>query len=122
MSGTALVVIGVVVLVVLVVIALAVYNGLVKARLKVREAWGAIQVQLQRRASLIPNLVETVKGYAEHERGTLDSVKAFYSAAFGWDLHGLWTDLFGLRGGARRRLPYRGAGRLAQAPAGPLFR
>jgi LemA protein len=74
MSGTALAVIGVVVLVVLVIVALAVYNGLVRARLKVREAWGAIQVQLQRRASLIPNLVETVKGYAEHERGTLESV------------------------------------------------
>jgi LemA protein len=74
MSGTTLAIIGVVVLVVLVIVALAVYNGLVKARLKVREAWGAIQVQLQRRASLIPNLVETVKGYAEHERGTLESV------------------------------------------------
>jgi LemA protein len=74
MSGTALAVIGVVVLVLLAIVALAVYNGLVKARLKVREAWGAIQVQLQRRASLIPNLVETVKGYAGHERGTLESV------------------------------------------------
>ncbi|MGE5837916.1 MAG: LemA family protein [Acidobacteriota bacterium] len=50
------------------------YNGLVRARLRVREAWSAIDVQLQRRASLIPNLVESVKGYAEYERGTLRRV------------------------------------------------
>src|SRR5215204_2660462 len=62
------------VVVVLVVAGFAMYNGLVKGRLKVREAWSAVQVQLQRRASLIPNLVETVKGYAGHERGTLESV------------------------------------------------
>jgi LemA protein len=47
------------------------YNGLVSARLRVREAWSAIDVQLQRRASLIPNLVEVVKGYASYERGTM---------------------------------------------------
>ena len=62
------------VVVVLVIAGFAMYNGLVKSRLRVREAWSAIQVQLQRRASLIPNLVETVKGYAQHERGTLESV------------------------------------------------
>ena len=60
--------------VLLVLIGLAMYNGLVRARLRVREAWGAVQVQLQRRASLIPNLVETVKGYAGHERSTLERV------------------------------------------------
>lgn len=64
----------VIVVVLVLVLAFALYNGLVKARLKVREAWSAIEVQLQRRASLIPNLVETVKGYAGHERGTLESV------------------------------------------------
>jgi LemA protein len=47
------------------------YNGLVAARQRVREAWSAIDVQLQRRAALIPNLVESVKGYAAYERGTL---------------------------------------------------
>jgi LemA protein len=57
--------------IVLVVTAAVIYNGLVRARLRVREAWSAIDVQLQRRASLIPNLVETVKGYAAYERGTM---------------------------------------------------
>ena len=50
------------------------YNGLVSTRQRVREAWSGIDVQLKRRASLVPNLVETVKGYASHERETLDSV------------------------------------------------
>jgi LemA protein len=50
------------------------YNGLVRARQRVREAWSAIDVQLQRRASLIPNLVESVKGYAAYERETLRRV------------------------------------------------
>jgi LemA protein len=50
------------------------YNGLVRARLRVREAWSAVDVQLQRRASLIPNLVETVKGYAAYERDTITRV------------------------------------------------
>ena len=50
------------------------YNGLVSASQHVREAWGAIEVQLQRRASLIPNLVESVKGYASYERDTMERV------------------------------------------------
>jgi LemA protein len=51
-----------------------VYNGLVKARQMAEEAWSGIDVQLKRRADLIPNLIETVKGYAGHEKGTLESV------------------------------------------------
>ncbi|MGB3540963.1 MAG: LemA family protein [Mesorhizobium sp.] len=50
------------------------YNGLVKARQMMREAWSGIDVQLKRRADLIPNLIETVKGYAQHERKTLEEV------------------------------------------------
>lgn len=51
-----------------------IYNRLVRARVRTREAWSGIDVQLKRRASLIPNLVETVRGYASHERDTLDAV------------------------------------------------
>jgi LemA protein len=50
------------------------YNGLVRARNEVKNAWSSIEVQLKRRHDLIPNLIETVKGYAAHERGTLDAV------------------------------------------------
>ena len=53
---------------------LATYNGLIRGRVRCREAWSGIDVQLKRRASLIPNLVETVKGYAAHERTVLENV------------------------------------------------
>jgi LemA protein len=57
------------------------YNGLVRARNKVDEAWSGIDVQLKRRHDLVPNLVETVKGYAAHERETLQSVTVARLAA-----------------------------------------
>src|SRR5438477_1588208 len=50
------------------------YNGLVRMRVAVENAWAQIDVQLKRRCDLIPNLVETVKGYAKHESGTLEKV------------------------------------------------
>jgi LemA protein len=68
---------GLVVLVVLGLVAVflvGLYNGLVRARNEVKNAWSQIDVQLKRRHDLIPNLVETVKGYAAHERGTLEAV------------------------------------------------
>ena len=52
------------------------YNRLVRLNITVDEAWAQIEVQLKRRADLIPNLVETVKGYAKHEQGTFDAVVA----------------------------------------------
>lgn len=62
------------VLVILAVAVIAVYNGLVRKRIACDEAWSQIDVQLKRRYDLIPNLVETVKGYASHEKETLENV------------------------------------------------
>ena len=58
----------------LVIWVISVYNGLVKSKLKVDNAWSQIDVQLQRRFDLIPNLVEAVKGYMGHENETLTKV------------------------------------------------
>jgi LemA protein len=71
-----LIIVGLVCLVAVVVVgwALATYNRLVRQRNQVDASWAQIDVQLKRRYDLIPNLVETVKGYAAHERGTLDAV------------------------------------------------
>ena len=59
---------------VLVIFFIATYNGLVRLRNQVKNAWAQIDVQLKRRYDLIPNLIETVKGYMKHERETLESV------------------------------------------------
>jgi LemA protein len=67
------IIIGVIV-VILIIVYIAIYNGLVGLRNQVKNAWAQIDVQLKRRHDLIPNLVETVKGYMEHERGTLEAV------------------------------------------------
>lgn len=71
---TTYIIIGVVALLIIYII--ATYNKLVVVRNRVRDAWAQIDVQLKRRFDLIPNLVETVKGYATHERETLESVTA----------------------------------------------
>ncbi|HUJ96083.1 MAG TPA: LemA family protein [Terriglobales bacterium] len=71
-------------LVVLVLIAfftIGIYNGLVQSRVRCDTAWSDIDVQLKRRHDLIPNLVETVKGYAAHEKGTLEDITKFRSMA-----------------------------------------
>jgi LemA protein len=59
---------------VLAIAVIAIYNGLVRLRVQCDNAWSDIDVQLKRRYDLIPNLVETVKGYAGHEKGTLEAV------------------------------------------------
>jgi LemA protein len=66
------IVLGVIVLIALYVV--FIYNGLVRSRQMAEEAWSGIDVQLKRRADLIPNLIETVKGYAAHEKSTLEEV------------------------------------------------
>jgi LemA protein len=71
----------VVVVVVLLLFFILQYNGLVKLRNRVENAWAQIDVQLRRRYDLIPNLVETVKGYASHERETLEAVVEARNAA-----------------------------------------
>lgn len=66
------IVLGLVVLIILWLILL--YNGLIRSKLRVDEAWSDITVQLKRRVDLIPNLVETVKGYAKHEKSVFEEV------------------------------------------------
>lgn len=77
-----MIVIGVVILII-VAWFLMTYNSLVTLRNRVREAWSQIDVQLKRRASLIPNLVETVKGYAKHEKEVFENVTKARSALMG---------------------------------------
>ena len=79
MSVTGWIVLGVIV--VIVIWAISVYNGLVAMRQRTDQAFADIDVQLKQRHDLIPNLVETVKGYAAHERGTLEAVVQARNAA-----------------------------------------
>ncbi|MBO7517781.1 MAG: LemA family protein [Methanobrevibacter sp.] len=71
-----LLIILIVIIIIILVAIVAIYNGLVTARNKVKNAWAQIDVQLNRRADLIPNLVETVKGYAAHESSVFEDVTA----------------------------------------------
>ena len=76
-----LLIVVIVVVVVLLLWAVLLYNGLVQKRNRVDNAWAQVEVQLKRRHDLVPNLVETVKGYAAHERGTFDAVTQARAAA-----------------------------------------
>ena len=73
------IIIGIIVLL-LVAFVISVYNGLIKGKQKVKNAWSQIDVQLQRRFDLIPNLVESVKGYMEHESSVLEKVTSLRSS------------------------------------------
>ncbi len=73
----ALVIVLVVIVAIVVILGLmllGIYNGLIRSRVRTQEAWSGIDVQLKKRADLVPNLVETVRGYAAHERGTFEAV------------------------------------------------
>ncbi len=75
-----------IVLIVLVLLGLwvwAMYNGLITLKVRTDEAWSDIEVQMKRRYDLIPNLLETVKGYAAHEKGTLENVIKARNMAMG---------------------------------------
>jgi LemA protein len=71
----------IVIVVVVVLFVVLAFNGLVRRRNRTQEAWSQIDVELKRRHDLIPNLVETVKGYAAHERGTFEAVTNARAAA-----------------------------------------
>lgn len=68
-------------LVVIAIVLIGMYNSLVQLRVRADNAWSDIAVQLKRRHDLIPNLVETVKGYAAHEKGTFEDIARYRSAA-----------------------------------------
>ena len=70
----------IVVILVIIAIIISMYNSLVSSRLKVDNAWSQIDVQLQRRFDLIPNFVETVKGYATHESETFEKIASLRTA------------------------------------------
>ncbi len=78
MSSTLIVI---AVIVIAIIWAISIYNGLVSMRQRVNQAYADVDVQLKQRHDLVPNLVETVKGYAAHERGTLDEVVKARNAA-----------------------------------------
>lgn len=69
------------IIVVIVLLLIVLYNGLAGLRVRADSAWSDIDVQLKRRHDLIPNLVETVKGYAAHEKGTFENIARYRSAA-----------------------------------------
>ena len=74
----------IIVLIVIVVVVgffIAMYNGLIRLRVRADASWSDIDVQLKRRHDLIPNLVETVKGYAAHEKGTFENIAKYRKKA-----------------------------------------
>ena len=90
--ATFYVILAVVVIVVLWTIGL--YNGLIRLKNRTTEAWSDIDVQLKRRHDLIPNLLESVKGYMQHEKGLLENITAARSAAMTAQSAGNTADLF----------------------------
>jgi len=81
MNTTNYIIIGAIVLIIFILV--AIYNSLIRKRNQTEEAWSDIEVQLKRRYDLIPNVVETVKGYMAHERGVLENVTKARTQAMG---------------------------------------
>jgi len=75
------IIIFIVIVVAIIALLIASYNGLVRLRVRADSSWSDIDVQLKRRHDLIPNLVETVKGYASHEKSTFEDIAKYRSAA-----------------------------------------
>jgi len=95
------------ILIAIAVVALAIvfiYNGLVRLRVQCDNAWADIDVQLKRRYDLIPNLVETVKGYASHEKDTLEAVISARNRAMSAQGPGAKGEAEGMLAGALRQL------------------
>ena len=80
-GGLMIAIVFLVILAVIAVVLIGMYNSLVQLRVRCDSAWSDIDVQLKRRHDLIPNLVETVKGYAAHEKGTFENIAKFRSQA-----------------------------------------
>ena len=76
-------IIGLVVIALIIFFIIGLYNNLVQLRVRADSAWSDIDIQLKRRHDLIPNIVETVKGYAAHEKGTFENIAKWRSAAMG---------------------------------------
>ena len=74
MSAIIIVIILLVLVVILALVGFSMYNGFVKGRNRIQESWRQVDVELNRRYELLPNLVETVRAYAAHERNTLEDV------------------------------------------------
>src|ERR1700719_2563209 len=99
--------VGIIILVVLVLLVLfgvGMYNSLVRLRVQCDNAWADIDVQLKRRYDLIPNLVETVKGYAEHEKSTFDAVSSARNEAISAQGPAAKAQAEGMLTGALRQL------------------
>ena len=96
--------IGLIVLVLILFFVVGIYNSLVQLRVQSENAWADIDVQLKRRYDLIPNLVETVKGYAAHEKGTLEAVINARNRAMSAQGPAAKADAEGMLTGALRQL------------------
>lgn len=92
------------IILILVIWLVSIYNALVRLRNQVRNGWSQIDVQLKRRHDLIPNLIETVKGYMTHERETLENITAYRSQAMEATTVGEKAEAEGLLGGALGKL------------------